>query len=100
MHAVQVSDHTTWFDCYKCAYSYIDVRLSKVREACAPLETIGPPEFRNCSVPHFGFTQHGLYAEQIAWWLQFFPPEQFMIVSATQLRDPEQQIQVCISSRV
>ena len=97
---MQASDHATWFDCYKCAYSYIDVRRGLVQEACKPLLTSGPAGFRNCSAPHFGFIEHGLYAAQIAWWLQFFGPERFMIISASQLRDPEQQLQVRDTSRL
>lgn len=91
---MQASDHTSWFDCFKCAYSFIDVRRPTIRHACEPLAKSGPPQFRNCSEPHFGFIEHGLYAAQIAWWLRFFGPERFMIVSASQLRDPDQQIKV------
>lgn len=35
----------------------------------------------------------GNYAAQLAWWLQFFPADHFLIVSTAQLRDPVARLQ-------
>jgi hypothetical protein len=91
---MQASDNTTWWDCYRCAFNYVENIKNYVRHECESVALFGPPEFRNCSAPHFGFVEHGLYAAQLAWWLRFFPPERFYIISAWQLRDPAEAIRV------
>lgn len=40
----------------------------------------------------------GLYAVQIAWWLAFFPPERFLILTSSELRDPTSAVQVCTTT--
>lgn len=82
----------TWWDCHRCHFGYVDQNVSS--GACAELERTGPPDFQDCSVPSHRFIDHGLYAAQLAWWLRFFPPEQFLIISAWQLRDEFERIRV------
>ena len=89
---VQASDHTTWHQFFSCAFNYINVAQEPVAVACEEQQSsLGA---RNCSVPHYGFIDHGMYGAQLAWWLQFFPPEQFLVVSSGQLWDPHERIQV------
>ena len=40
-------------------------------------------------VPTVPLTQYGLYAAQIAWWMSFFPPETFLMLTQEELQDPE-----------
>lgn len=40
----------------------------------------------------------GMYAVQIAWWLAFFPPESFLILTSSELRDPALAVQVCTAT--
>lgn len=89
---VQESDHTTWHECFSCAFNFIDLASEPVQTACE--EQQWSLHNRNCSKPHYGFLDHGLYGAQLAWWLRFFPPEQFLIISAWELRDPAQRIEV------
>eukprot|EP00892_Ulva_mutabilis_P012326 jgi/Ulvmu1/9466/UM052_0034.1 len=83
---------TTWWDCHQCHFGYIDQKVAS--GACAELERTGPPDLATCAEPSHRFIDHGLYAAQLAWWLRFFPPEQFLIISSWQLRDPEERIRV------
>lgn len=39
-------------------------------------------------------TDYSAYAAQIAWWLAFFPPEQFLILTNDDLRDPRRRVRV------
>lgn len=39
-------------------------------------------------------TDYSAYAAQIAWWLAFFPPEQFIILTMDDLRDPRRRMRV------
>ncbi|NJR41872.1 MAG: hypothetical protein HC767_03635 [Akkermansiaceae bacterium] len=89
---LQASDHTTWHECFPCAFNFIDLGNETVQQACQQHEKF--LKNQNCSEPHYGFIDHGLYGAQLAWWLRFFPPEQFMVVSSGQLRNPEERIQV------
>jgi hypothetical protein len=34
------------------------------------------------------------YAAQIAWWLNFFPPERFMVISSSELQKEENRLRV------
>ena len=89
---LQASDHTTWHSCFTCAFNYIDLRSEDVRAACGAHEA--NLKAGSCSEPHYGLIDHGLYAAQLAWWLRFFAPEQFLVVSTGQLRDASQRVQV------
>lgn len=40
------------------------------------------------------FVQYSSYAAQIAWWLAFFPPEQFLVLTISELRDPARRVKV------
>jgi hypothetical protein len=42
----------------------------------------------------------GQYAVQLAWWLAFFRPERFLIVTAAELKDPNAQVEVCGPSMI
>lgn len=82
----------TWWDCHRCHFGYIN-RTSAAAE-CERAGAVGPPEFGSCAEPAHRFLDHGLYAAQLAWWLRFFPPEQFRVISSRRLRDPEARVQV------
>ena len=85
----------SWHDCFRCRYSSVSL------DAC---------EARNSSRPHFApcarafgkremqavynVLSAGHYAAQLAWWLQFFPPERFMVVTSAQLVDNKARTQV------
>ena len=85
----------TWHDCYRCRYDSVSLDACKSRDA-------GEPPFAPCErvlrgrgtqVAHKVLAA-GSYAAQLAWWLQFFPPERFMVITATQLEDEPQRLQV------
>jgi hypothetical protein len=84
-------DRPTWGDCWKCEHFVYECEMLSDKEKAA---------FGNCSynqIPHVTgvpITQYGLYAAQIGWWLSFFPPEQFMILTQEQIEDPEQALPV------
>lgn len=42
-------------------------------------------------------TDYSSYAAQLGWWLSFFPPEQFLVLTADDLRDPHRRLKVCPS---
>lgn len=39
-------------------------------------------------------TDYSAYAAQLAWWLAFFPPEQFLILTVDDLRSPRRRLRV------
>lgn len=86
------SPTTTWFDCHRCHFGYIDQK--EASGPCAEVERTGPLDFHTCTTPSHRFLDHGLYAAQLAWWLRFFPPERFLIISSWQLHDPVERIRV------
>lgn len=48
-------------------------------------------------IPHVAsmpLTQYGLYAAQIAWWMSFFPPDSFLILTREELMDPDRVFKV------
>eukprot|EP00892_Ulva_mutabilis_P011466 jgi/Ulvmu1/8692/UM047_0032.1 len=75
----------SWGNCWRCSYAIID------RHACERLG-VSPEACRSLSGVHPAFLSY--YAAQIAWWLSFFPPERFLIITSQQLHDPKQQVQV------
>ena len=42
----------------------------------------------------FSVLDYSSYAAQIAWWLEFFPPEQMFVVTSNALKDRDRQTQV------
>jgi hypothetical protein len=88
---LQGSKSATWFDCHRCGFTWINTN----GHACRALESHSePPPPLNCSAPSYTFLDHALYAAQLAWWLQFFPPSRFLVVSSWQLRDPIERVKV------
>jgi hypothetical protein len=103
-------------DCFRCSFNYIEVDTEPAHTACRRLLNasyyatqnssvkgvssftpggISPDEKGfSCYVPHFKFIDQSKYAAQLAWWLLFFPPERFLIVSSWQLRDPYEAAKV------
>ena len=75
----------TWNDCFQCL-----IFQARVRRYCS----YRPYYFnmkakRTCF--HFGaqIITRGLYAAQLAWWFQLFPPENFLVISSDSFfRDP------------
>lgn len=43
------------------------------------------PSYRSANCIHFSYLKRGLYAEQLERWLQYFPPEQFLIMNSESL---------------
>jgi hypothetical protein len=82
----------TWFDCFKCGFTYM-LRQQDAAEDCRRVASLPDPPF-DCSKPGYGFMDHGLYAAQLAWWLQFFPPEHFLIVPSAELWDEAERLEV------
>ena len=75
----------TWHDCYKCWEMFHN------GTHCRHLP---PPQPHNgCHPDILDYVQVSNYAAQLAWWLAFFPPEQILILTSAELRDPAQQIQ-------
>jgi hypothetical protein len=85
-------DRRTWGDCWRCEHFVY---------ACKLLSHVESQALGGCAhnrIPHVAtmpLTQYGLYAAQIAWWLSFFPPESFMIVTREELRDSKRVLPVC-----
>lgn len=80
----------TWQECFRCSYmlfnsTHCHTQLSD--EARATLGCGAAPKLMT-------FVQYSSYAAQLAWWLAFFPPEQFLILTSSELRDPSQRAQV------
>ena len=81
----------SWNDCYKCWYVILDDELRKdicerhgldyriehhpkINTPCDPLVRSGM------------FVQFGTYAAPIAWWLNFFTPDQFVFLNSDELK--------------
>eukprot|EP00892_Ulva_mutabilis_P004466 jgi/Ulvmu1/2391/UM131_0002.1 len=75
----------TWGDCWGCVFSNVDKsacdRLAVSKKACDSIKGMRP-----------AFMSY--YAAQIAWWLSFFPPDRFLIITSQQLHNPDQQVQI------
>lgn len=80
----------TWQECFRCSYMLFNsthCRTHLSDEARAALGCGTAPKLMT-------FVQYSSYAAQLAWWLAFFPPEQFLILTVSELRDPSQRTQV------
>lgn len=53
-----------------------------------------PRPFNDCKPDVLNYVQVSNYAAQIAWWLAFYPPEQILIITSSELRDPDRQVNV------
>lgn len=79
----------TWHTCFHCVYSLVD------REQCSALEAADQEVFEQCPTGRgFNMVDVSNYAAQIGWWLNFFPPERFIVVSSLELRNEEGRITV------
>ena len=78
----------TWGDCWRCYYPNF------VKRQCEASPPGVREAFRGCSPPSLPTTHVAYYAAQLAWWLRFFPPERFLIISSWQLHDPVERIRV------
>jgi hypothetical protein len=98
-----ISPRKSWHSCHRCRYGHV------VRSKCAERNRGGGkvPFFQPCENAMrgrgrddaaFSVLAIGNYAAQIAWWLQFFPADRFIIVSAAQLRDPVARLQARLQS--
>lgn len=75
----------TWHDCFKCWHMFFN------RGACNRMEE---RPVNDCSPESLNYVQVSNYAAQLAWWLAFFPPEQFLILTSAELHDPDRQVNV------
>ena len=89
----------TWADCYTCAFSNI-LATPEAKRTCARLGKLPHRELGNCSQPTNGFVDQGLYAAQLAWWLRWFPPDRFLVLSTTELRHPRSAVNVRPSAQL
>lgn len=91
---LQVEDpeqRKTWNDCWRCDHFVYSCKLLSHDEAH------GLGGCRQNVIPHvptMPLTQYGLYAAQIAWWMSFFPPETFLILTREELQDDARVIPV------
>lgn len=85
------SNNKTWHSCFQCHYSHVD------NLACTLLDDRDRKLFKQCD-GHFGFGKVSVsnYAAQLAWWLNFFSPDRFLIVSSDVLRDKDSSLQVLL----
>ena len=91
MRWLQVDDvdkRRTWGDCWRCDYRVFDCADISAKEADAfggCKDDPGP----HTKIKFVPMTMMGVYAPQIAWWLSFFPPENFVILTSEELHDPD-----------
>lgn len=83
----------TWSDCFKCSFTFI-ARHGEAKAACDALAKKKHRKLPDCSKPTNGFLDHGLYAAQLAWWLQWFPADRFLVLSSNELRTNEGALNV------
>lgn len=84
-------DRLTWNDCWKCEHFVYECTMLNDLEK----EALGGCNYTSIPhVPTVPLTQYGLYAAQIAWWLSFFPPEQFMILTQEEIEDSDSALDV------
>ena len=83
------SNNKTWHSCFQCHYSHVD------SNACTSLNERDRQLLQQCN-NHFGFGALSVsnYAAQLAWWLNFFTPDRFLIISSRELRDEENRLKV------
>ena len=82
--------NATWGDCFGCRYN-----LFRYQKCCGAREEQGGALFPCFGVPRgFSVLDYSSYAAQIAWWLQFFPPEQLYIVTTETLHDENKRVTV------
>lgn len=83
------SNNKTWHSCFQCHYSHVD------SSACNSLNDRDRQLLEQCN-QHFGFGMLSVsnYAAQLAWWLNFFTPDRFLIISSQELRDEESSMKV------
>lgn len=83
------SNNKTWHSCFQCHYSHVDIN------ACTSLNERDRQLLEQCN-QHFGFGALSVsnYAPQLAWWLNFFTPDRFLIISSQELRDEDNRMKV------
>jgi hypothetical protein len=80
----------TWNDCHQCRYSLFDGDVCEEQGHDEDIFTCDIFVHRR----QFSVFDYSMYAPQIAWWLEFFPPEQIKILTSRQLKEPSQRIPV------
>ena len=85
----------TWHDCYKCRQRrpHLPKCTKLLRDPAAQKLCSESPAMRDVVSP-------GIYAPQLAWWLNFFPAERFFVIPSSQTRDPRTATQVRCQSAV
>jgi hypothetical protein len=87
------SSTRTWHSCFQCLYSHVD------RDECEHLAPEQRSAFERCSSERgFNMVDVSNYAAQIGWWLNFFPPERFLVISSLELRSEHGRIKVCCAA--
>ena len=83
------SSTRTWHSCFQCLYSHVD------ESHCAALSLDDRAAFDRChGARGFNMLDVSNYAPQLAWWLNFFRPEHFLIISSQELRDEGGRLEV------
>eukprot|EP00892_Ulva_mutabilis_P001893 jgi/Ulvmu1/11704/UM008_0115.1 len=80
-------ERKTWQECHQCTFTLFN------STHCANASTAEDRAALNgCDPPRMQLTDYSSYAAQLAWWLAFFPPEQFLILTTDDLRDPKRRL--------
>eukprot|EP00892_Ulva_mutabilis_P001536 jgi/Ulvmu1/11383/UM075_0045.1 len=79
----------TWQECFRCSYMLFNTTHCRTQLPAPDRGRIG------CDLEPklLTFVQYSSYAAQIAWWLAFFPPEQFLILTIAELRNPARRVE-------
>eukprot|EP00892_Ulva_mutabilis_P012431 jgi/Ulvmu1/9560/UM053_0049.1 len=77
----------TWGDCWRCYYPTFQ------KKKCHAAPAAVQDAHRGCEPPSVPTTHVAYYAAQLAWWLAFFPPERFLILTSAELHSPDRQLQ-------
>ena len=90
VQAEDPEERRTWGDCWRCDQHIDDCDELSAKEARA---VGGCTPNQMPLVPDMPLTHFGMYAPQLAWWLSFFPPENFVVLTSEELHDPDR---VCL----
>lgn len=84
----------TWSDCFSCKFTVMQQLCKHLAQS--EIKVLGG----SCPTGSVPMVHTGLYAAQIAWWLAFFPPERFLILTSSELRDPTSAVLVCTTTAI
>lgn len=86
-----MQDRKTWAECWRCQHFVYECD-QLTEDAQSAIGECDPKRIPHA--PEVPFLQYGLYAAQISWWLAFFPPERFLILTQEEIQDPARALPV------